>query len=106
MAFLTACGVGPRLVQRWADAYERVWAYPGAAPRTLADWRAALAVASHTPEHTAGLGAVRVADLYKGLNPTAGRRGREAVLELLAQPRRDDATLLAEHLLSRRPRAA
>ncbi|MDX3537488.1 hypothetical protein PV721_24570 [Streptomyces sp. MB09-01] len=23
-AFLSACGLGPQLVQRWADAYERI----------------------------------------------------------------------------------
>ncbi|MCY0931865.1 helix-turn-helix transcriptional regulator [Streptomyces sp. H27-H1] len=43
-AFLTACGVGPRLVERWAEAFDRIMASRDIVAQRLSDAEAMLAL--------------------------------------------------------------
>ncbi|MEU3317348.1 helix-turn-helix domain-containing protein [Streptomyces sp. NPDC006662] len=47
-AFLTACGIGPRLVERWASAFDRI-TRPGANIRELRELETALALKWEDP---------------------------------------------------------
>ncbi|MCX5009524.1 hypothetical protein OG765_00705 [Streptomyces sp. NBC_00555] len=40
-AFLAACGIGPRLVERWADAFDRIARARDIDPQTVSDMEAA-----------------------------------------------------------------
>ncbi|MEU9233457.1 helix-turn-helix domain-containing protein [Streptomyces subrutilus] len=87
VAFLTACGVTPQFVQRFADAYDRVTVIPRTLPGTQPwDIEAAMAFrrdAVRLRERSAGLGAVRLAELHQGPGRAGRLRGEQILLDLL-----------------------
>ncbi|MFD3680072.1 helix-turn-helix domain-containing protein [Streptomyces sp. NPDC058613] len=89
VAFLTACGITPHFVQRWADAYDRVTATPRPLPGTQ-PWDMGAVMASRRDavrlrERSAGLGAVRLADLHRGPGRAVRLGGEVALLDLLGE---------------------
>lgn len=52
-AFLAACGIGPRLVERWADTFDRISGSRDIDPQTVSDMEAALAITLEAAAHTA-----------------------------------------------------
>ncbi|KPI11861.1 helix-turn-helix domain protein [Actinobacteria bacterium OV450] len=115
VAFLTACGPGPHLVQRWADAYERITTQRMGANRAVGDVEAALAAyitetsrhSEHAPGWTARIPALRLFDLRSGPGRTVRLRGKEDLIELFTESTREYARRpLAEQAFTRRPRAA
>lgn len=112
VAFLSACGLGPRLVRRWADAYERLTTRRMGASWAVRDVEAALAAyidetsrhSEHAPGWTAP--ALRPSDLLRGPGRTVRLRGRKDLIELFAESRREHAHPVAEGVRTRHPRAA
>ncbi|WP_051764020.1 helix-turn-helix domain-containing protein [Streptomyces virginiae] len=106
IAYLTACGIGLRLLRRWADAYDRITA-PRTTVRGLSDADAALAIRNMSSERI-GEG-IRLLDLRHDPSQYAYvvARGRTFVEELLADPVRETwLPTERHHPPSRRPRAA
>ncbi|MGW6945119.1 helix-turn-helix domain-containing protein [Streptomyces xanthophaeus] len=111
VAFLTACGIGRRLVRRWADAYDRITTRrAAAAQRSLSDVEAALALIRadlRLKARTAGHASVSMTDLYQGPGRTVRLRGRDALMDLLTDPRQGGfVPILEERLRAEHPRAA
>ncbi|MFJ3728858.1 helix-turn-helix domain-containing protein [Streptomyces sp. NPDC090045] len=104
IAFLTACGIGPRLAQRWADAYDQI---TDPRLRRLSDAEAALAIMTRQLPRRTGLKDIRLRDLRHGPGRDALERGRAFVEGPFTELERDPRYLDERHHPPlRRPRAA
>ncbi|MFE2880172.1 helix-turn-helix domain-containing protein [Streptomyces roseus] len=110
LAFLEACGIGPRMRERWADAYDRVTAPTSLARRWGAFQQDLTAEETLLRIHErgfAGVGSVRLADLHSGPGLAARARGEETLRELLGHtPVRDTRFGYVEPRRLRQQRAA
>ncbi|MFI8392899.1 helix-turn-helix domain-containing protein [Streptomyces sp. NPDC085540] len=102
-AFLTACGLGPGLVQRWADAYDRITT-PRTDTRGPSDGSAAWAI--NSTRHT-GLGNIHLRNLRHGPSRDALVHGKALMEELFPESERYTwHPTERHHPPSRGPRAA
>ncbi|GGZ97143.1 hypothetical protein GCM10010371_66260 [Streptomyces subrutilus] len=89
IAFLTACGIGPRLVRRWADAYDRIIAARHTNTRaSSSEVDPALVLlrdVQRLTERSGGHGSVRVTDLFQGPGEATRLRGQQTLTGLLPQ---------------------